>query len=410
MKQKVLYMLMSLLVAFGVWSYVVTVVSPESEATYYNIPVVLTNESVLLEKGLMVTSDTNPSVTLQLRGNRTDLNDLKTSDITVLADLSKINAPGEQLLSCNVSITPNAFEILTQNPSQILLQIAEWSTKEVPVNVYCDTTQMLPNYIAYKDDIVQDYETVTITGPKDVVDLIAEARIDIMLDQSNTQTLNESYRYTLCDENGLPVDAASIKTNAAEVNVTVKIQQVKEIQLLLNVTYGGGTTAETALYTLDQQYIKVAGSDELLEGFDSLVIGSVNMADIHEETVMEFPIKLQEGVENLSGITSVNATITFPGLATKTLDVSKIFVSNTPEGMTYDIATKVVKITVRGPEELIETIEAENLTILIDLSNGELGENLYKAQILVDTAYSDVGAIGNYNVLVTLAEIQEEVE
>ena len=410
MKQKILYILVSLLVAFGLWTYVVTVVSPESEGTYYNIPVVLTNESVLMEKGLMVTMDSNPTVTLQLRGNRADLNNLKSSDITVVADLSKINAPGEQPLGCNVSITPNAFEILSQNPTQIVLNIVQWDTKEVPVNVYCDTTQMKPNYIAYKDDVIQDYEMVTITGPKAVVDEITEARIEIALNETHTQTVSQSFRYTLCNESGVPVDAASIKTNAAEVNVTVKILQVKEIPLVLNVTYGGGATAQTSSVVLDQPYIKVAGSDELLEGYDLLEIGTVNMADIHEETVLEFPVKLKEGLENLSGVTSVNAAVTFPGLATKTLDVSKIFVSNTPAGTAYEIAAKVVKVTVRGPEALIESIAADNVTVLVDLSNGELGENLYKAQILVDTAYGEVGAIGSYNVLVTLTEIQEETE
>lgn len=410
MKQKVLYMLISILVAFGIWSYVVTVVSPESEATYYNIPVVLSNESVLLERGLMVTSDTNPTVTLQLRGNRTDLNSLKNSDISVVADLSKINAPGDQLLSCAVSFTgsANAFEILTQNPSRIVLKIVEWSTKEIPVNVYCDTTQMLPNYIAYKGDVVQDYETVTITGPKDVVDLIAEARIDITLDQTNTETLNKSYRYTLSDADGLPVDAASIKTNAAEVNVTVKIQQVKEIQLLLNVTYGGGATEKNTSIVLDYETIKVAGSDKLLEGLeDTLILGSVELAKILEDTVLTLPVKLPDGLENLSGVKEVEAKISFNGLATKTLEVSKIYVSNIPAGMSYD-AAKAVEVTVRGPEELIETIGAENLSVLVDLTNGELGENLYKAKILVDTVYEAVGAIDSYEVLVTLTEIQED--
>ena len=38
MKNKVLAILMSVVVAFGLWMYVITVVSPESEKTYYDIP------------------------------------------------------------------------------------------------------------------------------------------------------------------------------------------------------------------------------------------------------------------------------------------------------------------------------------------------------------------------------------
>ena len=47
MKNKVLAILMSVVVAFGLWMYVITVVSPESEKTYYDIPVVLQNKNIL---------------------------------------------------------------------------------------------------------------------------------------------------------------------------------------------------------------------------------------------------------------------------------------------------------------------------------------------------------------------------
>jgi hypothetical protein len=54
MKQKILYGLLALAVSFGLWLYVITVENPASETTFYNIPVVLDNESVLADRGLMV--------------------------------------------------------------------------------------------------------------------------------------------------------------------------------------------------------------------------------------------------------------------------------------------------------------------------------------------------------------------
>ena len=40
MRNKILSGLLSLVIAFGLWLYVITYVSPGSEETYYNIPVV----------------------------------------------------------------------------------------------------------------------------------------------------------------------------------------------------------------------------------------------------------------------------------------------------------------------------------------------------------------------------------
>lgn len=401
--KRILHILLSFLIAFGIWVYVVTVVSPESESTFYNIPVVLTNESVLLDKGLMITSDNDPTVTLQLRGNRTDLNNLKNSDITVVADLSKIHAAGEQILNFNVSFTGgNAFEIVSQSPRNVTLKIAEWSTKKVPVQVDYSGTLGL-DYIAFKDELVLDNDHVTITGPKEVVDRVATAKITVDL-EGQTESVSQSYRYTLCDESGAPVDAASITTNLAEVAVNLKIQRVKEIQLVLDVTYGGGANQSNTLLVLSQQVIKVCGSSKALEGLDSITIGSVNLSKIPEDTVMTFPIVLPEGIENLSGITEVEADISFPGLNTKVLQVERIFVTGLPAGMKYDIGAKVVSVTVRGPQELLEQMTAENVSVLINLAEAVLGENLYKAQILLDDAFSQVGIIDSYSVLVTLTE------
>ena len=408
MKGKVFSLLLSILVAFGIWSYVVTVVSPEFEATFYNIPVVLSNEQVMMDKGLMIVSDEVPVVTLQLRGNRSDLNKLKNSDITVVADLSKINSAGLQMLKYDVSFGGfgNSFEIVNGTPARIGLEIAEWDTKEVPVNVIYSGT-LDTNYIAYKDSVVMDYNTVAITGPKAVVDQISQAVVDVNLDNQK-QTINRSYTYTLCDKDGQPVDASAITTNVAQVQFSLKIQRVQEIQLLLNVTYGGGANAGNTQIVMSDQSIKVSAPESVLESLGtSLTIGSVNLADLDGDTVLTFPVTLLEGVENLSGINEVTVDISFPGLATKTINVSKIFVNGLPSNMQYQLDTKMVPVTVRGPEELVESIAAEHVYLLVNLDEAIAGENLYKAQVMFDTAYMDCGAIGSYSVLITLSDMPQ---
>ena len=405
MKHKILHLLLAAVVAFGIWAYVVTVVSPESEGTYYNIPVVLNNESILKDKGLMVETDTTPTVTLRLRGNRSDLNNLKNSDITIIADLSKINEAGTQELGCSIYFngSPNAFEVLNQKPSIITLQIVEWATKEIPVVLDYSGSLGL-DYIAYKDEAVLDRENITITGPKAVVDQITQAKITVDLN-GRVESVSESYRYTLCDKDGNPVNASSIKTNAAEVNVTLKIHRVKQIQLVVDVIYGGGATAENTSIVLDQQIIKVSGSEKLLDTLgNTLTVGSVNLSEIPENCTLSFDINLQDGLENLSGITQVTASVSFTDLVTKTVSVTRIFASGTPEGMNADISAREVDVTVRGPRALMETISNEHIWITIDLAHAELGEERYKAQIWVDDAFDAVGIIGSYNIVVNVTE------
>ena len=403
-KKNLIRLLVSILIAFSLWVYVVTVISPESEDTFFNIPVVLNNESVLSDKGLMLTTEAEPTVNLRLRGNRTDLSNLKTSDITVVADLSKINEAGQQTLSYSVTVNGYSFEVVNQTPNQITLDVAEWASKEVPVVVDYTGTLGL-DYIAYKHEAVLNYENVTLTGPKEVVDQVTQAVIEVNLDDK-TETISESYRYTLCDENGEPVDAASLKTNVAEVTLTLRIQRVKEVALLLDVTYGGGATKDTTTITMSEEIIKVTGSEKQLEDLNSITVGSIDLSQIEEDQTMTFPITLQVGMENLTGVSEVTVDIAFHDLATKVINVTKFLVSGKPGNLDYEIGAKTMPVTLRGPQELLDTITEENVSLLINLSEGEIGGDLYDAQVMIDTKFEKggIGAVGSYSVFVTLTE------
>ena len=66
MKKKILYILLSVLIAFSIWAYVITTVSPEWEETYESIPVILNNEQALHGRDLMLDDSKIPTVTLRM--------------------------------------------------------------------------------------------------------------------------------------------------------------------------------------------------------------------------------------------------------------------------------------------------------------------------------------------------------
>lgn len=66
MKSKLPTLLLSFIVAMGLWLYVVTTVSPEADQNYTGIPVVFENETSLLDRGLMLVSGENATVSVRL--------------------------------------------------------------------------------------------------------------------------------------------------------------------------------------------------------------------------------------------------------------------------------------------------------------------------------------------------------
>lgn len=408
MKKKILHALLALVVSFGLWLYVITVENPNSENTFYSIPVVLDNESVLHDRGLMILTEKEPTVTLKLGGNRSHLNKLSNSNITLVADLSRIYEAGEQTLSYSIGypgdIPQNSIEILSQLPAQITLTIAERLTQSVPVSVTY-TGQVPEGFMTDKENLTLDTKTVNVTGPASVVKQIAEARITVDLD-NQTETISQTYSYTLYDKNGVAVDTDMLTTDVSEVKLTLKIQRYKEIALRLDVIPGGGATLENSSIMMDTNALLISGSEQMLEELgDTIVLDTINLGELTEDTVLTYTIAdllPAEGITNISGIEKVNVTIKFPELKMKTFQVSQIMAQNVPAGMHAEILTKELAVTLRGPAAMIDSLTAEQIQALVDFSAAELGTDTYKVTFRITDA-EGVGAVNSYTVSATVS-------
>lgn len=413
MKKKILYILLSVVIAFSLWAYVITTVSPEWEETYESIPVILNNEQALHGRDLMLDDSKTPTVTLKLKGNRSDLIKLNRSNITLKADLSRIYSSGKQYLTYSIAfpgdVPPNSVEVLSQSPMEIMVEITERKTKEIPVVLDYGGTSVPTGYRTDKDNRVLDREWVTITGPAAVIDQITQAKIDVDL-TGQKETLIQSYPYTLCDAHGEPVDAERVETDVEDIQLTLKIQPYRDLKLHLTILYGGGATAENTTITMDIDTIQVSGSERALKELgDVLELGELRLSEIPEDGFREYEIKLPENIENLTGKSKVVVTVKFSGLYVKTLRVTTIEPFNIPEGMAAKILTEELEVTIRGTVWQIGQLTEEDLTVRVDLSTAELGTDTYKALVYMDSGkYGNCGALGNYKVDAEITEAEPE--
>ena len=408
MKNKLVAFLLSLAVSLGMWLYVVNYISPESEAMFYNIPVVFEGETVLTtERNLMITNISSTTVNMKISGNRSDLNKVNSNNIVVKIDLTKVYDPGETQLTYNYAfpgdIPQGALSVENKFPGTITITTDVKRTREIPVKVIY-TGSAPEGYITDTENAVLDYAYVNVTGPSQVVELIDHARIDVDL-SGRVESINESFVYTLCDATGTPVNAQQIVTDVAEVYMKLAIQRFQEVPLKLNITYGGGADESNATVDLMPQSIRVSGSEKMLEGLTELVVGSVDLSAIDSDTTLTFPINLPEGVTNLSGVTEVTANIKFDSLMVKKFSVSNIQVVNVPEGMEYDLMNEVLEVTLRGNVVLVGMLSADDISAVVDLSGKEPGTFTVKASIIItNSSYSAVGEMGTHSVSVTLTE------
>ena len=407
MKSKLTTILLSVAIAFGLWMYVITSVSPGSEETYYNIPVVLDGEALLAERNLMITGTSATNVTLKLSGNRTDLYKVNSQNITLKANLSSILEEGTHQVTYSISypgdVAQNAFEVLSQSPKYIQITVERRVTKPVPVEVkWIGSTP--EGFMSDRENKVLDYAEITVSGPASVADLIEKAVIEVDLSEQR-ESISQSYRYTLCDAEDNAVDAQQITTNVEAVQLDVKIRRVKEVELKLDVTYAGGATEENTTIEISPKTIRLSGGEAVLEELgDSITLGKINLADIAKSQTQTFAITLPEGVTNETGVTEAEVTITFSGLATREVTIEDIQMLNIPEGMTAELITERLTVTVRGPSTIISKLTAEDITVLVDFTGAEADTATFKATIIFSEEFQSVGALGTYSVSATVNE------
>ena len=166
-KNKFLTAVLSVVIALGLWVYVVTVVKPESTDTYYNIPVVLEGESLLSDRNLMIVEGKDTMVTMELFGNRTDLDKVNSSNITLIADLARIYEAGEVELTYSHrfpgDVPSGALSVQSKSPATIKLKVENRKSNDVPVEpVYIGKMPDSSMYIVDTGSAELDNKTIKI--------------------------------------------------------------------------------------------------------------------------------------------------------------------------------------------------------------------------------------------------------
>lgn len=399
---KVGSILLSVVIAFALWLYVVSNVSQEAEYTIYNIPVVMEGETLLNEKNMMITYISADDVDLTLSGSRSDLAKVNSSNIILKADLTKIYEPGEKIALNATPIFPgdvatNALTIENRSPANIYVTVEARRSKEVPVEIQWNGSTP-DGFMTDRENRVLDYSNITVVGPASVADLIEKAVVTVDLAEQR-ESISQDYRYTLCDKDGNPVDAELITTNVEAVHLEVKIQQVKEVPLVAEIVYGGGATERNTKVEITPSSIRLSGGGAVLDELgESINLGKIDLSTIEKSQVLTLPITLPEGVTNLSNITEVQVEIRFTGLATKEFVVDQIVAENVPEGLSADIMEEKLTVVLRGPAMELAKINAEDITVKADFTDAVAGTSTFKASVQLTEEFSAVGAVKSYSV------------
>ncbi|MBQ6430426.1 MAG: hypothetical protein IJJ99_00925 [Oscillospiraceae bacterium] len=371
-KHKILAFLLALVVSIGLWVYAVTVVNPNDSVTVHDVRVRITGESALKSDGLMLTGGENQTVNVEISGRRSDLKELSSSSVEVIADVSNIDSPGTYEVSWKIglpsTVASGDISIVSASSTRIKVTVSEYKERPaIPVEV--EYVGKLPDgYV--RDPAELDRETVAISGPAEEVGKIARAVVTVDQDGA-TDSIAEEMEYRLVDENGEELEMSEYVTIAdPTVYVTVPISYYKQIDLKVKIIDGGGATQNDVELTIEPKTIGVVGSEEALKDLEELIIKEIDLAEVMKDSQSwTVTPELPAGVTNRASEKTVTITLAFVGIQTKTFTIPCADIERENDVASLEFGEPSVKITVRGTKEALSALRAEDILVIADMTN-----------------------------------------
>ena len=407
---KAFWVAMSILFSFVLWMYVTSTEEVESEKTIRGVKVVFVGEETLRDSsGLIVTEQDSATVDVTLSGTRRVLSKLNSGNITAMVDLSNVYTDARYSVVYDLSY-PNGIrnadvKLMRSSVDVINFTVDRLASKTIEVKgVFSGTTA--EGYIASKT-LQFDPLTVKISGAKAAIAEVYDAFVTITREEVD-KTLSYNTTYDLRDVDGNIIDDDRILREIEEVNVTLSVLSTKQVPLDVTIINGGGATREQNVdIDIEPDTVMIAGDAETMDTVTKIILGTIDLSDFAENYEMTYTIVLPNDAINMTGAKEATVRVSVKGLDTKVFTIPQDNISciNIPEGYTANVITESLAITVRGPEEILEQIQVNNLWAVADLSTLGTASGVVNPEVKIRIdGYPDAGAIGEYAIHVTVSK------
>jgi YbbR domain-containing protein len=395
--------LLCLLLAFGIWIYVTYVDSPEYEETFNLVPVQLEGVSELeSSSGLYVYSGYDNTVNVTVTGRRSVINQITSDSITLYADVSSLNDEGRNTVSISADL-PAGIVLSSLSADSINVYVGE--KDEVVLSVKPVAREMIISSSLRVGDLTPEYDTVTVTGPREVIETLDYASADVYAGNSIiSESITVTSQLTILDKDGNTITNPYVKLSRTEVNVDVPVYTTKTLKTAVNYKYGYFNSSNTNI-TIEPSTIEVEGDPKELDSMTEFVVGTIDEKSFKNNGSVSIKISDTDTVSVVDDVTTAVVTVEHKGTSLKTLSLTDIRLSGASDGK-YELMDKELSVTLRGPGQTLANLTASNVYATVDVSGYSSSTtsiiNVPATIRFKDGASNSVYEIGTYTVSVKI--------
>lgn len=424
-KRKGFYLILALLVALVIWTYVDEFGSdgnPRIRSREYNeIPIEYIHEDALLDHGLMLVEDgSDQTVDLRLKAPHRLLAEIDPDRIHVVVDLADVTAAGPQSIKPNISysgyrlfnsqqritITQGMLEEVT--PFNAKVNIKELNSKSIEVRCQLRGT-VADGYSA--GQLTMSDTSIEIWGQAADIDPVSYAKVVLDIGVGAEKSISQSLPIRFYDENHQEVDSTGIRSAIQEVKVSMPVSVTKELRLSVRFKERPGARMKNVNWEIEPKSIMVSGDASKLNGVDSIVLTEFDLMELIDNgsASYTYPVTVPEACTNLSGVTRATMKISFKDMTSAKLSTNKFRYENLAEGKTVDILTEEMPVSIFGRNAEVSAVSGEQITVVADLEDYSAAAGTYTVPARIELGGTgDIGVSGTYEVRVMIRDEQEQ--
>lgn len=416
--RKILYILLSVLIAVGFWIYVDEYGNNGTprivERKIMDIPIEYIGEELLVERGLMLLeSGTSETVDLTLEGARRLVTALDRSNVRVVANLSEVSTAGMQTVSYSIAYSDGKFsggsvKEVERSISRATVNISELSKKTL--DIHCDLVgNVADGYSAGQVQLSQD--TVEIRGQTADIVPASYAKVVLNIGTDAVKSVKEMLTLQFYDENDRLLNSNGIFAAETRVMATLPVYVTKEVKLGMGFKEHPGARTENLDFALSPSSIMVSGEADKLWNVDTIVVGEFDLLDLlgNDSVTHAYSILIPDGCQNLSGVTRATLEVKFKDMKIARVPTSTFQYENMPINKKVTVLSEDLTVRIFGKAADVDAVTGENISVIANLSDYSGASGTYTVPVAIDVvADGDIGVSGTYEIKINIAEEAEE--
>ncbi|MGB9673165.1 MAG: CdaR family protein [Anaerolineales bacterium] len=394
---------LSLFLAIIVWVSAVISADPTVVRTYPQ-PVPL--EIIGQDNQLVLLKAPPSSVSITVKTPQSVWNRLQSQPGLIHAwiDLSSLDA-GEYRVPVQVRINVTPYNVIKVTPDVVQIKLEPLVTKNVAIDLIM-TGEPALGY--RKGSLTINPETVTVTGPKSIVDKVQQVQAEMDINGA-AESIHKMVDLTPIDINGAVVNGATLVPDTATVDQTIVLLGGYRNVVVKVVTKG--EPAEGYWLTnisVSPPTVTVFSADpKLVNDLPGYIeTETVDLSGLSDDVDLRVGLKLPNGIE-LAGEGSVLVRLNIAALEGSLPITLPVDIVGLAPNLHAEISPKQVDLLVSGPLPILKSLKNGNIRVVIDLSGKTAGTYQIKPTIDLIPDLLTVASILPQSVSVTITPINQ---